>query len=333
MRAAVTRGEADFEVVDLPAPAPTADELLVRVTACGVCGSDLKARPFMPEGTIMGHELGGEVVAVGRGAAREGWREGTTVGVLPVCSCGQCPACARGDVAHCPSVAFIGMGAGAGGFAELAAVPAAHAFALPESLPTAYAALVEPFAVGLHGVLSANVGPGDHVLVIGAGGVGLTTTAWAKAKGAAAVAVADPDEGRRRFAAATVGATDLLPSADDAEADRYDVIIECVGRPELIELATRLVRARGRVVVSGAADRPVTIEPVGALLKELTLRFSVAYRPDEFRLVVAAFADGTIDPAPLVGPVLGLDRVSEAFDLVRTASTAGRVMVAPPPDV
>src|SRR5262245_13620841 len=104
MKAAVTTEAGGFEVVTLPDPSPERDQLVIRVTACGVCGSDLKARPVMPPGTVMGHEFGGEVVAIGSEAL--GWREGTHAAVLPVVSCGRCDRCSSGDVAHCTSSRF-----------------------------------------------------------------------------------------------------------------------------------------------------------------------------------------------------------------------------------
>jgi (R,R)-butanediol dehydrogenase/meso-butanediol dehydrogenase/diacetyl reductase len=327
MRAAVTT-DGTFSDVDLPDPAPGADELVVCVTACGVCGSDLKAQHFMPPGTVMGHEFGGEVVGVGRAARADGWREGSTVAVLPVVSCGACAWCVEGHVAHCSAVRFIGMGSDAGGFAEFAVVPARHAFALPPELPNAFAPLVEPFAVGLHGVVSAEVSARDEIVVVGAGGVGLTTVAWARAKGVARVTVVDPDAGRRA-AARAIGADDDLRSLDEAEPGSYDALIECVGRPDLIELGATIVRPRGRVVVAGAGIEPISIEPIAGLLKELTLRFSVAYRPDEFREVIDAFTTGAIDPGAMLGPVFGLDRVADAFDLVRGGGAQGRVLVSP----
>ena len=133
MKAAVTTEDHGFEVVDLPDPTPASDQLVIRVAACGVCGSDIKAQPYAPAGMVMGHELGGEVVAVGSGA--DGWREGTNVAVLPVISCGTCQYCRTGSVSHCAEASYIGMGP-AGGFAEYAVVPARHSFALPAELPT-----------------------------------------------------------------------------------------------------------------------------------------------------------------------------------------------------
>jgi (R,R)-butanediol dehydrogenase/meso-butanediol dehydrogenase/diacetyl reductase len=178
VRAAITTEEHGFDVVELPDPAPGPDEVVIRVAACGICGSDIKAQPYMPAGMIMGHELGGEIVGFGSEAA--GWREGTNVAVLPVVSCGRCRFCQAGLVAHCAQTRYIGMGPDGGGFAELAVIPSRHVFALPDDLPTTYAALVEPFAVGLHGVHCAAVSRGENVLVIGTGGVGLTTIAWAR---------------------------------------------------------------------------------------------------------------------------------------------------------
>jgi (R,R)-butanediol dehydrogenase / meso-butanediol dehydrogenase / diacetyl reductase len=328
MRAAVTTGSGGFAVVTLPDPSPGPDQLVIRVAACGVCGSDLKARPFLPPGTVMGHEFGGEVVAVGTRAHE--WREGTNVAVLPVLSCGGCEPCSTGEVAHCGSRRYVGMGTEAGGFAELVVVPARLAFPLPEELPRIYAALVEPFAVGLHGVRRGEVGPGDRVLVVGAGGVGLTTLAWARVNGAAQITVADPEPARRALAQ-QLGATDVLASAADADRDTYDVAVECVGRPELMEQCEAAVRALGRIVIAGACDKSMSLEPIGALLKELTIRFSVAYQPDEFHRVIDAFRTGAVDPSPVIGPTVGLDRVGEAFDLVRNAGTQGRVLVAPTP--
>lgn len=325
MRAAVTTGDGGFEVVDLPDPTPQPDQLVIRVTACGVCGSDIKAQPYAPAGLVMGHELGGAVVAAGSDTAD--WQEGTNVAVLPVVSCGSCGYCREGLVSHCPEASYIGMGP-AGGFAEYAAVPVRHCFTLPDGLPAAYGALVEPFAVGLHGVNRAEIGSGEDVLIVGAGGVGLTTLVWALHRGATRVTVADPDPQRRNTATA-MGATDVLASVAQADPAGYDAVVECVGRPDLVTACQPALRPRGRLVVSGACAEPTTIEPITALLKELTVRYSVAYSITEFRSVIDAFARGDIDPAPTIGPSFGLDRIADAFAAVRGAKAQGRVSVTP----
>lgn len=326
MQAAVTTEQHGFDVVDMPDPAPGPDELVIRVAACGVCGSDIKAQPFMPAGIVMGHELGGEIIAVG--SAASGWHEGTNVAVLPVVSCGSCRYCTTGAVSHCAHTRYLGLGPDSGGFAELAVVPARHAFALPPEMTDIYAALVEPFAVGLHGVHSAQVAPGEDVLIVGAGGVGLTTIAWARALGAGRVTAVDPDPQRCESAIA-MGATDALASVEQAEANGYDAAVECVGHQGLLQACQPAVRPQGRIVISGACAEPVPVEPVTALLKELSIRFSVCYTPAEFRAVIAAFGSGTIDPTPMLGPLLSLNRIAEAFDLTREARAHGRVLVKP----
>jgi (R,R)-butanediol dehydrogenase/meso-butanediol dehydrogenase/diacetyl reductase len=216
----------------------------------------------------------------------------------------------------------------AGGFAEYTTVPARHSFAVPDEVPSHYTALVEPFAVGLHGVKSAEITEGDDVLIVGAGGVGLTTLVWALQKGAARVTVADPSA-QRRATAAAMGAADVVASASDAEAGGYDAVIECVGRPELLQASQPALRPRGRIVISGACAEPTPIEPITALLRELTVRYAVAYTIDEFREVVDAFANGDIDPGPTVGQRFELGEIADAFAAVRNTAVQGRVSVTP----
>jgi (R,R)-butanediol dehydrogenase/meso-butanediol dehydrogenase/diacetyl reductase len=325
MKAALTTEGHGFEVVDLPDPTPGAGELVIRVTGCGVCGSDVKAQPYAPAGMVMGHEFGGPIVAVGPHS--ESWREGANVAVLPIISCGSCRYCAAGAVAHCGQTQYIGMGP-AGGFAEYAVVPARHAFEVPAGVPVAHSALVEPFAVGLHGIHSSGLVEGEDVLIVGAGGVGLTTLVWALQKGGHRVTVADPDPVRRE-AASALGATDVLVSAADADAGGYDAVVECVGRPELLQVCQPALRSLGRLVISGACAEPTPIEPVTALLKEVSFRYAVAYTVDEFREVVAAFADGTVNPAYAAGPTYELTQIAAAFDAVRNSQVPGRVSVTP----
>jgi (R,R)-butanediol dehydrogenase/meso-butanediol dehydrogenase/diacetyl reductase len=163
---------------------------------------------------------------------------------------------------------------------------------------------------------------------VGVGGIGLATLLWALQQGGARVTVADPDPQRRDIAGA-MGATDVLVSASEAEPGAYDVVTECVGRPELLRACQPALRPRGRLVVSGASAEPTTIEPVTALLRELTIRYSVAYSIDEFREVIDAFSTCAIDPTPTVGPTFGFSQIAEAFDAVRDGRVQGRVSVRP----
>ena len=167
--------------------------------------------------------------------------------VLPVASCGSCRSCASGDVVHCASAVLYGLGGSPGGFAELIAVPAASSFAVPEPIDPLHAALVEPYAVGLHTVEAVGIEPGDSVLVVGAGTVGLTSTTWATLRGAGRVTVVDPNEARRAGAEA-FGATRHPRRRSIGRAGAYDVAIECVGKPGLLDACIAATRAKGRIV-------------------------------------------------------------------------------------
>lgn len=317
-------GEFDLTVVD--DPVPQAGELLLRVSACGLCGSDLKARAAMPVGVIMGHEFGGEVVGVGPGA--EGWTEGMQAAVLPVASCGSCPSCRAGDVAHCVSAVLVGLGGSPGGFAELAVVPATSAFPLPQPVDPFHAALVEPYAVGLHAVEAAAVEAGNSVLVVGSGTVGLTSVTWAKLRGAERITVVDPNEARRSGAMA-LGATDTIADAAEAEAGAYDVAIECVGKPGLLDSCIAATRPKGRIVVAGVCIERDPFWSMAALMKELTICFAVYYSPKEFRTVIEAFRSGAIAPAQLVGRTMGITSLAGAFEALAVGSTQGKILIDP----
>jgi (R,R)-butanediol dehydrogenase / meso-butanediol dehydrogenase / diacetyl reductase len=315
-----------FDVRSVEDPAPGDGELLLQVSACGLCGSDLKARAAMPSGVIMGHEFGGRVVGLGHGT--EGWTEGMQAAVLPVASCGTCPSCAAGNVVHCTDAVLFGLGGSPGGFAELIVVPAASSFAVPESIDPLHAALVEPYAVGLHTIEAVGIEPGDSVLVIGAGTVGLTSLAWARLRGADRITVVDPNEARRT-GAQTFGATDVLVDAAAAELGVYDVAIECVGKPGLLNACIAATRSKGRIVVAGVCMEQDQFWSMAALMKELTIHFAVYYTPDEFRTVIEAFRSGAVAPGQLIGRTVGLSALPEAFDLLSNGSTPGKILIDP----
>jgi 2-desacetyl-2-hydroxyethyl bacteriochlorophyllide A dehydrogenase len=245
-----------------------------------------------------------------------------------VASCGSCGACRAGDVAHCTSAVLLGLGGVPGGFAELAVVPTASAFALPDALPPASAALVEPYAVGLHTIATVGVEPGDSVLVLGAGTVGLTSTTWARLHGAERITVADPNAARRA-GAERFGATDGLVTADEAAPSSFDVAIECVGKPGLLNACITATRPKGRIVVAGVCTEQDPFWSVAALMKELTIHFAVYYTPVEFRSVIDAFGSGAIEPGGLVGQTMQLDALPEAFEILRAGSIAGKILIDP----
>lgn len=304
MRAAVLESDAAVSVTETTDPRPGPRDLVLQVTGCGVCGSDVMSRPLMPAGTVMGHEFSGSVVDAGT-EVRADWRDGEHVAVLPVFSCGACRACDRGDVAHCAQATLIGLGGAQGAFAELVRVPADLSFRLPDTVDPTVGPLVEPYAVGLHVARAAAIDIGDRVLVMGGGAVGSTTATWARVLGAARVVVSDPVS-TRRDRVADLGIGDAVAPDDVASGGPYDVVIDCVGLPGLLDTACAVVENHGRVVVAGIHTEPSPFTQLVPMLKELTISFAVYYRPAEFQAVVDAFAHGRIDPAPLRTRTVGL---------------------------
>jgi threonine dehydrogenase-like Zn-dependent dehydrogenase len=180
----------------------------------------------------------------------------------------------------------------------------------------------------LHCTRTAGLAPGDDVLVVGAGPVGLTTIAWARAQAAGRVTAVDP-VAARRAAARSLGATDVLESADMATAGGYDVVVECAGKPGLLNACVAAARTKGRIVVAGVCPEPTPLASVAALMKEVSVGFAVYYTTGEFRAVIEAFATGVIDPSPLLARRFDLSLINDAFDdLARTASGA-KILVDP----
>ncbi|WP_067662348.1 zinc-binding dehydrogenase [Nocardia miyunensis] len=327
MKAAVVDDAHNLQIVETPDPAVGSDDLVLQVTACGICGSDLKAVHSLPGGTIMGHEFCGEVAAVGRNLAGE-WREGQRATALPVIGCGRCAACLTGDVARCDTVDLIGVGGSAGAFAQYVRVSGREAFHVPDLPADDAAALVEPLAVGLHAVNIARLEPGARVAVIGAGPVGLAVVSWARLLGAGEIVVSDLASPRRE-AAGAFGATDAIDPTSQLLPGTFDVVFECVGIPGMIDVCVAAARTHGTVVVTGVCMEPDPFMPLVALLKELTMRFVAFYHRREFAHALDALARGQIDPAPFITDRVTLDGIGDAFAALSANSGQRKVLVRP----
>ena len=297
------------------------------MTACGICGSDLKMRPSMPAGLVMGHEFCGDIVALGSDVA-PGWRAGQHVTALPIFGCGQCLACLAGEPAHCEQADLVGVGGSAGGFAEYVRVDQRETVALPESLEPALGALVEPLAVGLHAVERAHIRSGNKVLVVGAGPVGLSVIASAARSGASELVVSDPSAVRRE-AAEQFGATRTIdPEAEPIEA-RYDVVIECVGLPGMTDVCVGAANRHGHVVIAGVCTKPDPYIPIMAVIKEIAMDFVVYYTRREFFAVTDELAQGSVDAAAFVSKRVGLDGANDAFRELTDAKDQRKILVIP----
>ena len=329
MKAVVlTADRPRLEVAELPDPAPGDGEAVVRVTGCGICGSDLHSASAMgAPGTVLGHEIAGEVVALGRGV--ENVKTGDVVAVRPVSGCNECRYCKAGRPDHCASFALIGMQR-PGGFAEYAVAVGKELFALPAAVKPEDHALVEPFAVARRALRRGALSAGESVIVLGAGPIGLALVHWARALGAGRIVVSDPLDARRDLARA-LGADDAVHPDEirGVAGDGAPLVVECTGSKSLIDQAMQLAAVDGRVAVVGMCIANDTIFPWWGLHKELDVRFSIYYGRDDFTDTIDAFASGALAPVGLVTETIGLDAVPERFARLAATADAGKVVITP----
>ncbi|MAA85082.1 MAG: alcohol dehydrogenase [Halieaceae bacterium] len=335
MKAAVLKSLGEpLQVETVPDPSPEAAELVVKVSYCGICGTDLHSTregPFAAEcDSILGHEFCGHVAEVGSGL-KDQWEIGDRVTALPFIGCGVCVSCVTGRPFECAQVQLTGMNS-PGGFAEYVKTGASETLKLPDDLAMQSAALIEPLAVGLHAVRIAQLKAGERVLIIGGGPVGLAVSLWCQFFGARDVLVSEMAE--QRLALATqLGATGTLtPGATlgeefgDVSGGAPDVIFECVGAPGLLQETIEIAPRRSRIVPVGVCEQPDTIVPVLALVKELRLYFAIAYNRDDFETVIAMLGQHRIDATAMITDVVKLDEMPAAFEALRSPTTQCKVL-------
>ena len=328
MRAVVLNEDRSLSVIDQPDPRPGPGETVVRVTGCGICGSDLHSIVALGEpGTVMGHEIAGVVEELGTGVTNV--KPGDVVAVRPFSGCGSCAYCRAGRADHCASFALVGLQR-PGGFAEATVAVAEELFHLPAAVRAEDHALVEPFAVARRGLRRGGLVAGESVIVLGAGPIGLAVTHWCAALGAADVIVSDPVALRRELALA-LGATRAVHPDEIAETagDGVPLVVECSGARSVIDQAMQLAAVDGRVAVVGICLAFDTIFPLEGLHKELDVRFSIYYGREDFTETIDAFASGALAPDGFVTETIGLDAVPDRFARLQADADAGKVIIAP----
>lgn len=331
MRALRWHGRADLRLDDVAEPVVEPGRAVIRVSYCGICGTDLhefghgptmireSAHPLTGDAPPMtlGHELSGVLVAVGEGV--EGFAPGDRVTVDPCLRCGTCRWCLRGEYHICARGGSIGLAA-PGGFAELVAVPATSLVTVPAGVDDRAAALAEPLAVGLHAIRRGGVGVGDHVLVLGAGPIGIAAVVAARLAGAAGLYVSEPNPERAKRAAG-LGATEVFdPTVHDVRREVFlrtgrigpDVVVEATGRAELVEQAVTTVRRGGHVALAGISAARIEVDLRQIVLYERTVSGSLGYNFDIPR-VLDLMAAGRLDATPLVTGVRPLAAGRDAF--------------------
>lgn len=329
MRAVRLQGVGRIELAEIPDPTPGPGEILVRIEAAGICGTDRHLYkgefPCAPPVTL-GHEFAGEVIACGPGVSLA---VGTRVACDPNIACGACEQCLRGRTNLCQRNVAVGIHRD-GGFADLCAFPAHRAVPVPDLHPH-HAAFAEPLACTLHGVdLGAPV-PGEQVIVLGGGVIGLLAVQLARNAGAEVTLVTRHPA--KRELALQIGATRTAATEEEARAllpKGADLVLECAGVAETVEMAPRLTRSGGRVVVLGVLPQgeKVRIEPFDLLFREIQLLHSFI-NPFTQTRAAAMLASGRVNVAPLISRIIPL---SEAAATIANPAAAGEVKVLVVPD-
>lgn len=347
MRAAVMR-DWQLRVDDVPDPTPGPGQVLTKVLACGICGSDLhmlqhgkevrelmaavngdaEPDPMAPKSfepqfdTVMGHEFCCEVVDLGQGV--ENLKVGDVVVSMPVAF--------DADGVH--TVGYSNRYPG--GYAEMMVLNEMLAMKVPSGLGAEAAAATEPLAVGIHAVNKSRIEKGEAAIVIGAGPVGLACIADLRQKGIGPIIAADYSAKRRELAG-LLGADEVVDPRVESPLDAWKridgskplVIFEAVGVPGMIEHAMKLAPRHSRILVVGACMQQDRIMPMLGIGKELNIQFALAYEPHEFAGALQSIADGTVDLGPWHTGTVGVDGVPQAFTDLANPEAHAKILVVP----
>ncbi|MDQ4051735.1 MAG: zinc-dependent alcohol dehydrogenase family protein [Actinomycetota bacterium] len=318
-----------IEVGERPDPKPGPGEVLVAVAACGVCGTDLHIADGhfapTPYPIIPGHEFAGTVVGLGSDVDT-GLAEGVRVAVDPSLFCGHCAACRRGRGNLCANWGATGDTVD-GAFAELVAVPARQAYALPDEVSFEQAALVEPVSCAVHGLRRLGTEAGESALVVGVGTMGLLLTQLLERSGVSVTAVDRvPDKLRL---AAEMGAAHTAGSIAELDGRQYDAVVDVTGVAPVIEQALDAVVRGGRFLVFGVApeEARVALSPFRVYNDEITVVGSMAVL-HSFGAALDLVSGGTVDTTGLVTHRFPLEQYADALDVVRRG-TGVKVQVLP----
>lgn len=278
-------------------PSPPAGQVQVEVSWCGICGTDLHEylggplyipvnQPHPETGVqapvIIGHEMSGRVIAVGPGITE--FKEGDRIAACPIIGCGKCRWCISGSMAQCDRVAFLGTSWSGGALSKRLNLLAYQCYRLPPAINDEAGALVEPFSSTVRAVAQGHAGPQDRVAIVGAGPIGLMALMAAHIQGVGTLVAIEVAE--RRIEAARKCGVDYVidPSREDAEkraleitdGQGFDVVIECAGLPTTAQMAGRLTRTRGRLIVMGVFEKPAPVDLTDLVFREKTIMGSMS---------------------------------------------------------
>jgi L-iditol 2-dehydrogenase len=340
MKKAVLVKEKTFEVEEKPLPVPGYGEVLIKVNACGVCGSDLHMfhgnHPVLRPPLEMGHEIAGKIIEVGTGV--NNYQVGEDVIVFPLAGCGSCERCLEENHHLCEKQKVIGAHL-SGGFAEYLVISVHQLLKLPKQLTPIEGAMIEPAAVAVHTVRRLGNVNGANIAVLGVGPIGQLVAQVLKAEGAKCVIVSDPVQYRLDLAE-KLGADIMVNPIEVKDIPTLtkesvhplglDAVIDCAGKEQSLRMAFELTRRGGKIVVCAVFSHDVPI-PLTLLQRgERDLLGIHMYEKRDFERALELVIDGKIQLPPLVTHQYPLQNIQQAFEMAqRTSEQVGKVMVLP----
>ncbi|GAP08557.1 MAG TPA: L-threonine 3-dehydrogenase [Anaerolinea thermolimosa] len=317
------------EYIEIPTPRPRAGEVLIRVAASGICGTDLHILRGEYMGgypVIPGHEFSGTIVEVGEGVSR--FRVGDRVAVEPNISCDNCPECLHNRQNFCRNWQAVGVTL-PGGMAEYVAVPEKQVFSIGD-LPFEQAAFVEPLSCVLHGLEKLSLRPGESVALLGAGPIGIQLLRVARLWGVTHIAVAERNPERLAFAR-QAGADEAFTNLDELTPDGYDAVIDATGVPTVMARCIDLARPGGRVLWFGVppSGREMNLEPFKVFRKGLALYGSFTSLRNSYQ-AVALLQSGRLKVDDIISHRLPLEAFVHGCELIEQgAEGVKKVLVLP----
>lgn len=324
MKAVSLTGSETCKLIDAPVPESDGNRVVIRVSLCGICGSDLHfwhngVGMDMKPGLIMGHEFSGTVHDPG---SRGDLTPGDRVTVIPINPCGTCDFCVSGHPNICRDGSkrpLPGLNS-PGGYAEYVGFRPDMVRALPDVVSDEEAAMIEPSAVALHAVRRSGIEPGDTVLVSGGGPVGLMAALWARQLGASRVILTEVNAFRMDFARTRLG-MDLVFDAQEKGLSRslkkqfgaVDRVIECSAKDAGIDLGIQALRPRGTLVLTGISYAPQRLATLLLTVKEIEIKTAFGYTPDEFDMTLDQVARQSLDISPLATQIIEPGQVQDAM--------------------
>jgi L-iditol 2-dehydrogenase len=327
---AVLHAAGDLRIEDRPEPTPADHEVLVEIAAVGICGSDVHyydhgriGEYVVVDPMIVGHEAAGVIVDVGADVDRS--RIGQLVALEPGVPCRTCTQCLAGRYNLCPDVRFFATPPIDGSISRLVPIDAAFAHRAPEGLTAEQAAMAEPVSVGVWAARKTSIGPGDRVLVTGAGPVGLYAAQVARGFGATGVTVTDLSD--FRLSKATELGLSAVRAGDPIN-EQFDVLLECSGAQPALTTGMRTLAPAGRVALIGMGADSVSIDVPLVQGRELTICGVFRYA-NTYPLALQLIASGAVNVSDVISHRFSLAETEQALTIARHDPRALKAMVLP----